>query len=99
MTDSPSAYFTAGNALFHALRWPDMERLSQARPNVAEVTGAIVRKNRGLHPEMLRISLDQDGWLEEVRLCLNLNFRPSACDRQTRGASAKKRVKIWRHKP
>jgi ribonuclease T2 len=96
MTDSPAAYFKAGTALFNALKWPNMDRLSRARTNVSELTSAFVAANRGLRQDMIRVALSNGGWLEELRVCLDADFRPARCPRDAPGARERGQVKIWR---
>jgi ribonuclease T2 len=96
ITESPAAYFKAATTLFDALRWPDMNALSRSRPDVGSLTTAIAAANRGMRPDMIRIVLSQGGWLEEVRVCLNRAYRPSACPRDNPGARSRERVRIWR---
>lgn len=96
MTESPAAYFKASTALFNAVKWPDMDALSRARPDVAGLSAAIAGANRGMRADMIRIILSRGGWLEQVRICLNKAYRPSRCPRDTPGARSRDRVKIWR---
>lgn len=96
MTESPAAYFKASTALFNAVKWPDMDALSRARPDVAGLSAAIAGANRGLRADMIRIILSRGGWLEQVRICLNKAYRPARCPRDTPGARSRDRVKIWR---
>jgi ribonuclease T2 len=96
MTESPAAYFKASTALFNAVKWPDMDALSRARPDVAGLSAAIAGANRGMRADMIRIILSRGGWLEQVRICLNKSYRPARCPRDTPGARSRDRVKIWR---
>jgi ribonuclease T2 len=96
MASSPERYFKASTGLFNALRWPDMERLSRVRPDAAGLSAAIAEANPGLTPAGIRILLGRGGWLEEVRICLDRDFRPARCPRDTPGARPRERVRIWR---
>jgi ribonuclease T2 len=96
MTESPAAYFEAGTALFNALKWPDMDRLSRSRTNVSGLTFAFVAANPGLRQDMIRVALSNAGWLEELRICLDTDFRPTRCPRDAPGAREREQVKIWR---
>lgn len=96
MTDDPSRYFKAGRALFDAIRPPDMAGLSRVRPTVGAFKTAFAATNRGVRPEMMRIETNEGGWLQEVKLCLNADFRPHRCPKGTKGASDREQLKIWR---
>lgn len=96
MTDDPVRYFTAGRALFEALQWPDMDGLSRVRPTVAAFKTAFSAANRGIRQDMVSLDVNEGGWLQEVKLCLNLDFRPTRCPKGTRGAADRQQLKIWR---
>lgn len=79
MRTTPDAYFTRATRLFGRLRFPDMNALSRAPLTTGRFTQAFARANRGVRPDMVNLNLDRDGWLREVWLCLDTNFRPEKC--------------------
>lgn len=94
MTRTPGAYFRASRVLFDALEFPDMDRLSRDEPSAADVRDAIAAINPGLESDAVRLKLNKRGWLTDVRLCLDIRFRPTRC--MGRGLRDDAPVKIWR---
>ena len=93
---TPDAYFRASRALYAAVRYPDMDALSRNRDlRVASFAAAFAARNPGLRPGMMRVSIDTKGWLEEVLVCLDTRFRPTAC-RQDRADQDRRPLRIWR---
>jgi len=45
---------------------------------------------------MVRLKVNERGWLQEVRLCLGGSFRPQGCPAYTRAVKDDVPVKIWR---
>lgn len=95
-TKDPARYFAASSALYNALKWPDMNALSYARPSVATFVQRFVAANPGVPFKSVRVQTTRGGWLDEVMICLGTDYRPRACERDTRGASLKSSLKIWR---
>lgn len=89
-------YFRAANLLYTSLKFPDMDALSRAQPDVGAFTTAFIAANPGLTAEMVRVDSTQLGWLEGVRLCLGKDYRPKACPRDIGGAGSNMRLRIWR---
>jgi ribonuclease T2 len=103
MARRPETYFGAAKLLFEAIEFPDMDRLSrqgskegEAPLNVAGLAEAFASYNEGLPATAVKVKLNQRGWLQEVRICLNKEFKPQACPRHLQGARDKAEVKIWR---
>jgi ribonuclease T2 len=102
MARKPETYFGAARLIFESLTFPDMDRLSRqgdkdGKPlTAAGLADAFAANNDGLPANAIRVKINPQGWLEEVRICLNKKFRPMRCPRFTRGASAGASVKIWR---
>jgi ribonuclease T2 len=96
ITDNPATYFRAGTSLFNAIKFPDMDGLSRARPSAEAFVTALVAANRGLRADMFSIDVGKGGWLEEVRLCLDKEYHPRRCPRDVGGASPRTALKIWR---
>jgi ribonuclease T2 len=96
MARSPDAYFRAGRTLFNAYRAPDMMALSRGPLTVAGVQQAFARRNPGLNPRAISVQVNRRGWLEEVAICLDTNFRNRPCPKWEQGASGSENVKVWR---
>lgn len=96
MTKAPATYFAVAQTLFDAVRFPDMDALSRRRVTVAQFVQRFALANDGLQPAMIRVKLNERGWLEEVRLCLGTDFRPRACPAHVQGARGDSVLKIWR---
>lgn len=91
----PAAYFTAGRALYGAIRYPDMDALSRNRNlRAASFAAAFVARNPGLRTEAIRLRLNRRGWLEEIYICLDRRFRIRACPGDN-AARDQRPVKIW----
>lgn len=96
MSATPEAYFKASSILYGALKWPDMDALSRARPNVAAFKAAFARANPGVLPSAIAVQTTSGGWLKSVNLCLAMDFRTRACPRGDGGAPPRTALKIWR---
>jgi ribonuclease T2 len=96
MTDDPARYFKAGTALYNAFRWPDMDGLSRVRPTVGAFKSAFAAANRGVRQDMMYIDTSNGGWLEEVKVCLDRDFRPTRCPKGAGGAPDRQQLRIWR---
>jgi ribonuclease T2 len=97
ITSDAATYFRTGTSLFNAVKIPDMDGLSRARPNVGAFLTALVAANPGLRADMFSISAGQGGWLQEVRLCLDKTYHPRRCPVDIRGANPRAALKIWRN--
>jgi ribonuclease T2 len=96
MTDDPARYFKAATTLYGAIKSPDMNSLSRARPDAAGFITAFVAANPGLRADSINVQLSKGGWLEEVRICLGTDFKPQKCAADKSGARPREQVKIWR---
>lgn len=103
MARKPETYFGAAKLLYDAIIFPDMDRLSRQgskegeKPlNAGGLAEAFASINEGLPTHALRVKTNRRGWLEEVRICLDKQFKPRACPAFTSGAPDKAEVKIWR---
>ncbi len=98
MKGSANDYFGRATGLYRRLRFPDMDILSRREGlTVGVLAAALARANPGISPAMMRITTARGGWLDEVWLCLDLNFRYRTCRRGQGGAAATTRLKIWRN--
>ncbi|RED15091.1 ribonuclease T2 family protein [Parasphingopyxis lamellibrachiae] len=96
MTRDPGRYLRAGAILYRAVRYPDMDALSRRNLTVGQFTRAFAAANRGVSADMLRVGVNDRGWLTEVRICLGRDFRPMRCGAARRGARSNLRLRIWR---
>jgi ribonuclease T2 len=93
---SPARYFGQSTALYRRLRFPDMDALSRRSLSAGALATAMARANPGLGAEMMRVTADRQGWLEEVWICLDKAFRPRRCPAHQGGLAPGATVKIWR---
>jgi ribonuclease T2 len=94
---TPAAYFARSTALYAKLRYPDMNALSRrAGLTAGQFAAAVSRANPGLTANMLRITANRSGWLDEIWLCLDTRFRYTACPANKGGLATSARLKIWR---
>ncbi len=91
----PADYFARSTGLYARLRYPDMAALAARRDLTAGAfAAAVAQANPGMSAEMMRLNVNRGGWLEEVWLCLDLNFRFRACPATQGGAAPETRIKI-----
>lgn len=94
--DSPAAFFARSRALYGRLHYPDMDALSRHPLTVDGFRQAMAAANPGMTPEMMRVSANKRGWLEEVWLCLGKDYQPRACPAFESGAAGDTQLHIWR---
>lgn len=96
MTRDPASYFETATKAYRAVKLPDMERLSRKDLTHGMLQREIVRINPGMAAQSLAIKSNARGWLQEVRLCLGLNYRPRACPAHVRQPRGDTPLRIWR---
>jgi len=96
MTTQPADYFAQSTRLYRALRYPDMAALSRRPLTAGQFASAFAAANPGLRADMMRVTADRRGWLDEVWLCLSTAYRPVACPAHQGGLAAGAPLKIWR---
>ncbi|VAW04195.1 Ribonuclease T2 family protein [hydrothermal vent metagenome] len=96
MTRRPQTYFRISRVLFDAVQYPNMDRLSRKPLTAGQLRNAFAATNEGLGPDMMRLKVNQRGWLQEVKLCLGKNFRPRKCPAHLRAVKPDRAIKIWR---
>lgn len=96
MARTPADYFARSNALYRALRYPDMTALSRRPLTAGQLASAIARANPGLRAGMMRITAAKGGWLDEIWLCLDRRQHYATCPAHQGGVAASSRLKIWR---
>lgn len=97
MTRRPETYFRVSGILWNSLRWPDLDRLSRED----DLTAGMLRErfidaNPAFRKEAIGVKRNPRGWLEEIRICYGLNFRPVPCSGSRYGARDGDELKIWR---
>lgn len=94
MSPHPAAYFKAAAILFGAVRFPDMDRLAASPQTAGGIRRAFAKVNPGIGTPMIAVSVDEQGWLDEVRLCLGARMRPQRCKPFQAGAADRRSVRI-----
>lgn len=97
----PEAYFGAARLMFGAIEFPDMDYLSRQHKRGKPLTAAGLAEafevnNADLPANAVRVKTNRKQWLQEVRICLGMDFMPRRCPRWTRGAPNGSIVKVWR---
>jgi ribonuclease T2 len=94
MSPHPAAYFRSADILFRAVRFPDMKALAAKPQSAGSIRRAFASANPGVSEPMIAVSIDQQGWLDEVRLCLGPRMRPQRCKPFQTGANDRKPVRL-----
>lgn len=97
MAQSPEAYWGIARHLWARFRWPDAAGLS-LRPGltVGDLRNAVVQANPGLPRGAIGVVTGGSGWLRELRICHNRQYRPADCPRGKAGPGDGAALKIWR---
>ena len=96
MVSRPATYFRVTRILWDSLALPDLDRMSrQPGLTAGDLRAQFAAANPGWSARGVGLVLD-DGWLQEVRLCYDLRFRPAVCDRARFGPSDAAALRIWR---
>ncbi|MGN6375287.1 MAG: ribonuclease T2 family protein [Sphingomonas sp.] len=96
-SDTPAQFLSRSRRLYARLRYPNMDALSRRGGlTVGQFETALAHANPGLSPNMMRVTANRDGWLEEVWLCLGKDYRYRRCPAFETDLPASKRLKIWR---
>ena len=97
MTRRPATYLKVTRILWQGLRIPDYDRVSREDDLTAgTIRTRFVDANPGWFAEAVGVKLNARGWLEELRLCYDKRFMPTACDRARFGARDGAQARIWR---
>lgn len=94
MSPRPDAYFRAAEILFGAVRFPDMKALAAKPQTAGNIRRAFAAVNRGVTGPMIAVSVDRQGWLDEVRLCLGARMKPTRCKPFQAGAKDGRRLRV-----
>lgn len=92
----PARYFQHATGLYSKLRYPDMESLSRGTLTAGRFAAAMAAVNPGLKADMMRVTANRQGWLDEVWICLDTRFRYRRCGVHAGGLKAGAPLKIWR---
>ena len=93
---TPQSYFARSTGLYHALRFPDMGPLSRGRTTARALATAFAPANRGLPAEAIRVTINRQGWLDELWLCLDKSLRYTRCRADSGGVPANTSLKVQR---
>ncbi len=95
MTDDPERYFNLSRAFYQSLRYPDMAALAR-RPSltVAQFAQAFARANKGMKPNMMRVTTARGHWLSEVWICMDTKLRYTRCPDHQGGAKNSSPLRI-----
>ena len=97
MATTPEAYWGIARRVFARWRWPDADRLSFRKDlSVGDLREAVMLANPGVKREAIGVVLSNSGWLREMRICHDRQYRPGACRRAAWGPGDSKPLKIWR---
>ena len=94
MAKRPAEYFDRSDALYRALAFPDMTRLSGTTLTAAAFQAKFAKANEGMRADQMRLNVGKDGYLEEVWICLNKRFARRTCPAGAGGAKPDQMVKI-----
>lgn len=77
---TPERYFAEARAAYEKLRLPETDPLvGRERLTIGGLVTAFTVANPAIPRAAIRVSLNRDGWLQEVRICLNARRRYIAC--------------------
>jgi ribonuclease T2 len=94
--ETPASYFARASRLYARVRYPDMDALSRRPLTAGGFALAMARANSGLRADMMRITADKRGWLDEIWLCLDRRFQAARCPAHQGGLAPGAALKIWR---
>ena len=92
----PESYFRRSTAMYAKLRYPDMAALSRRVMTAGSFASALASANPGLTADMMRVTADRRGWLDEVWICLDKRFTYARCPAHQGGVDPASRLRIWR---
>lgn len=97
MVKRPVNYLKVIRILHSGLRLPDYDRISREDGLTAgRIRAAFADANPGWPESAIGVKLGKRGWLEEIRLCYSIRFRPAPCAGSRRGARDTAPAQIWR---
>ncbi|MDP3675952.1 MAG: ribonuclease T [Novosphingobium sp.] len=97
MARDAAGYFRVANIVADSLRYPAMETLSRDRALTAgKLREELAAANLGRPADSFGLVVNERGWLREIRVCLNRQFRPARCRAGQAGPRDAAGLKIWR---
>lgn len=96
MARDPQSYFQTATTVYRAIKLPDMERLSRRPLTHGILRREFARVNPGMAPASIAIRSNQRGWLQEVRICMGMTYRPRPCPAHVRQPRGDTPLRIWR---
>ena len=90
---TPEAYFDKAQSLWRAINAPDLAFAPGREVTAGDVRAAFLARNPALRRNGLYIKVADGNRLQEVRICHDLRFQPSAC-RGGLGAPDHARIRI-----
>lgn len=97
MVRRPATYFKITRILWNSIVFPEADRLSREEtPTAGQLRDAFMEANPAWPRRAIGIDMNRRGWLRELRLCYDKNFRPKPCEGFRYGPADEKRMKIWR---
>ncbi len=94
--ETPGRYFGRATTLYGRLRYPDTDALSRRPLTAGAFAQAMARSNPGLRPDMMRVTATRRGWLDEVWICLDRQYRYARCPAHQGGLATNAKLQIWR---
>ena len=94
---TPAAYLQKIDELFHALRTPDMRRISDEKhgnPTAGDIVRAFVKENgsKGLKENNLVVWVAKGNFLREIVVCYDKNFALTACT--VKGTPVNQKIRV-----
>lgn len=94
MQETPASYFARSREMFGKVQYPDMAELRGRTMTAGAFQQAFANANPGMRPEQMRLNVSKAGWLEEVWLCLDKQYRNQACPATQGGAQSDRVIRI-----
>ncbi len=93
--DSAADYFATTAKLWTALVRPDLRTLDPKGLDASDIRTAFTSRNPDLPRDAIYIDRKNNGWLREVRLCLDLDLAYATCE-DGLGAGDDTPILLWR---
>ena len=76
---TPDAYFGQAAVLWNGVKKPSLGFANSRQTTAGDIRRAFVAANPQLRPNGIYVKVAKGNWLEDVRICYDLRFRPAAC--------------------
>ena len=87
------SFFADERKLYEKYPMPEVDRL-KGRLTAGDIRDAVMKSNPGVPREAIFVGTAKKQWLTEVRLCLNLSYRPVPCENNKIGAPDRVPVRV-----